>query len=46
MGQCIRQAGLLMEDITGMTYNPLTKVYRLNPNDVGINYLVHAVKPG
>jgi 2-polyprenyl-6-hydroxyphenyl methylase/3-demethylubiquinone-9 3-methyltransferase len=46
MAQCIRQAGLLMDDITGMTYNPLTKVYRLNPNDVDINYLVHAVKPG
>jgi 2-polyprenyl-6-hydroxyphenyl methylase/3-demethylubiquinone-9 3-methyltransferase len=46
MAQCIRQAGLLMDDITGMTYNPLTKVYRLNPNNVDINYLVHAVKPG
>jgi 2-polyprenyl-6-hydroxyphenyl methylase/3-demethylubiquinone-9 3-methyltransferase len=46
MAQCIRQAGLLMDDITGMTYNPLTKVYRLNPSDVTINYLVHAVKPG
>jgi 2-polyprenyl-6-hydroxyphenyl methylase/3-demethylubiquinone-9 3-methyltransferase len=46
MAQCIRQAGLLMDDMTGMTYNPLTKVYRLNPSDVTINYLVHAVKPG
>ena len=45
MARCIRQAGLLMDDITGMTYNPLTKVYRLNPGDVDINYLVHAVKP-
>jgi 2-polyprenyl-6-hydroxyphenyl methylase/3-demethylubiquinone-9 3-methyltransferase len=46
MAQCIRQASLLMDDITGMTYNPLTKAYRLNPSDVDINYLVHAVKPG
>lgn len=46
MAQCIRQAGLLMQDITGMTYNPLTKAYRLNPSDVTVNYLVHAVKPG
>lgn len=46
MAQCIRQARLLMDDITGMTYNPLTKVYRLNPGNVDINYLVHAIKPG
>ena len=42
LGQAIREAGLLLDDITGMTYNPITKHYRLNPNDVDVNYLVHA----
>ena len=26
----------------GMTYNPLTKRYRLTPNDVSVNYLIRA----
>lgn len=40
----IRQAGLVLEDITGLTYNPLSKRYRLNPRDVDVNYMVRAVK--
>lgn len=35
-----REAGLATTDITGMTYNPLTQVYRLNKGDVDINYLM------
>ena len=42
----IRDAGLLLEDMTGLTYNPLTRHYRLNPKDVSVNYMVRAVKPG
>ena len=34
-----RNAGLEMADLTGMTYNPLTKVYALG-RDVDVNYLV------
>jgi len=34
-----RDAGLEMADLTGMTYNPLTKVYALG-RDVDVNYLV------
>ena len=34
-----RAAGLSVADITGMTYNPLTKVYALG-RDVDVNYLV------
>jgi len=34
-----RQAGLTVTDLTGMTYNPLTKAYALG-RDVGVNYLV------
>lgn len=41
----IREAGLILSDMTGMTYNPLSKQYRLNANDVSVNYLVHAQKP-
>jgi len=41
----IRDAGLLLDDLTGLTYNPLTKRYRLNPRDVDVNYMVRAVKP-
>lgn len=41
----IREAGLVLEDVSGMTYNPLTKSYRLSENDVSVNYLIHATKP-
>lgn len=40
----IRQAGLHCVDICGMTYNPLTGKYSLNPNDVDVNYLVRCSK--
>lgn len=39
-----RDAGLQVRDTTGMTYNPLTEVYRLG-RDVDVNYLMYAVKP-
>ncbi|MEE8058457.1 MAG: bifunctional 2-polyprenyl-6-hydroxyphenol methylase/3-demethylubiquinol 3-O-methyltransferase UbiG [Pseudomonadales bacterium] len=41
----LRETGLQLQDITGMTYNPLSKRYRLNPNDVDVNYLMHVSKP-
>ena len=41
----IRDAGLVVEGMTGLTYNPLTKYYRLNERDVSVNYMVRAVKP-
>jgi 2-polyprenyl-6-hydroxyphenyl methylase/3-demethylubiquinone-9 3-methyltransferase len=31
--------------MTGMTYNPLLKTYKLNPRDVDVNYLLQAFKP-
>ena len=40
----IREAGLISKDITGLVYNPLTRVYRLNPHDVDVNYMVHTRK--
>lgn len=41
----IRDAGLVVEGMTGLTYNPLTKHYRLDPKDVSVNYMVRTVKP-
>ena len=41
----IRDAGLVLQDMTGLTYNPITRTYRLNPRDVSVNYMVHTVKP-
>jgi 2-polyprenyl-6-hydroxyphenyl methylase/3-demethylubiquinone-9 3-methyltransferase len=41
-GHC-RAAGHAVTDLTGMTYNPLTKVYSLG-RDVDVNYLVAARK--
>lgn len=40
----LREAGLSAKHIVGITYNPITKKYRLNPNDVDVNYIIHAVK--
>lgn len=42
-GWC-RQSGLRLQDQTGLTYNPLSRRYRLTPNDVSVNYMVH-VRP-
>lgn len=39
-----RKAGLDWLEITGMTYNPFTKKYKLTKNDVDVNYLVHTKK--
>jgi 2-polyprenyl-6-hydroxyphenyl methylase/3-demethylubiquinone-9 3-methyltransferase len=36
-----RDAGLAVEHLVGMTYNPLTQVYALG-RDTGVNYIVHA----
>jgi 2-polyprenyl-6-hydroxyphenyl methylase/3-demethylubiquinone-9 3-methyltransferase len=40
-----RQAGLETVEVMGMTYNPLTKVYRLE-RDTDVNYLIACRKPG
>lgn len=45
LDQWSRQAKLVSRDITGLVYNPITRVYRLNPRDIDVNYLVHCVKP-
>jgi 2-polyprenyl-6-hydroxyphenyl methylase/3-demethylubiquinone-9 3-methyltransferase len=41
----LRRAGLVLEEMTGMTYNPVTRRYRLDPKDVSVNYLLRATRP-
>jgi len=38
-----RATGLMLKDITGMTYNPIFQTYSLG-KDVGVNYLMHYKK--
>jgi 2-polyprenyl-6-hydroxyphenyl methylase/3-demethylubiquinone-9 3-methyltransferase len=40
-----RAAGLELIDLTGITYNPLTRAFRLSPN-TDINYLAHFKRCG
>jgi 2-polyprenyl-6-hydroxyphenyl methylase/3-demethylubiquinone-9 3-methyltransferase len=39
LGQFARNAGLNVDGIKGMTYNPLTRIYSLN-QDTSVNYMV------
>jgi 2-polyprenyl-6-hydroxyphenyl methylase / 3-demethylubiquinone-9 3-methyltransferase len=43
LSRACRDAGLSVTDLTGMTYNPLTKVYSLG-RDVDVNYLLGTVR--
>ena len=45
LARWIREAGLEMLEMTGMTYNPISKHYRLRSDDVSVNYLIRARKP-
>jgi 2-polyprenyl-6-hydroxyphenyl methylase/3-demethylubiquinone-9 3-methyltransferase len=40
-----RNTGLEIYDMTGLLYNPLTKKYSLDTNDVDVNYMLCAKKP-
>ena len=46
LARWIRDAGLELQQMTGLTYNPITRHYRLDERDVSVNYMVRAVKPG
>jgi len=39
-----RHAGLDVKDLSGMSYNPFTRVYSLG-KDIDVNYLIHAQRP-
>jgi len=45
LAQWLRAVDLQLTDMTGMTYNPFTKTYKLNSRDVSVNYLLMARKP-
>jgi 2-polyprenyl-6-hydroxyphenyl methylase / 3-demethylubiquinone-9 3-methyltransferase len=40
----VRDAGLQVDGLKGLTYNPLTKIYSLN-QDTSVNYMVACTKP-
>ncbi len=40
----VREAKLESDDIIGLTYNPLTRAYRLAPNNVDVNYMLACTK--
>jgi 2-polyprenyl-6-hydroxyphenyl methylase/3-demethylubiquinone-9 3-methyltransferase len=40
----VRQTKLRTVDLMGMTYNPLTRTYRLTPRTLDVNYLVSCVR--
>jgi len=44
LSQQIRNAGLEVDALKGMSYNPLTKIYSLN-QDTSVNYLIATHKP-
>lgn len=40
-----RATALTVTDMTGLVYNPLTRVYSLNDKDVDVNYMLMAERP-
>ncbi|MBP9956713.1 MAG: bifunctional 2-polyprenyl-6-hydroxyphenol methylase/3-demethylubiquinol 3-O-methyltransferase UbiG [Pseudomonas sp.] len=43
LGAWCRHSGLAVKDIVGLTYNPLTKTYKLG-SDVDVNYMIHTLR--
>ena len=43
LGARCRQAGLEINQMIGMTYNPFTRIYSLGA-DTGVNYILHCLK--
>jgi 2-polyprenyl-6-hydroxyphenyl methylase/3-demethylubiquinone-9 3-methyltransferase len=44
MARALRQRGLEVADITGLTYAPLTQRFSLNASDLDVNYLMVAAR--
>jgi len=44
LSKAAREAGLVVKDLTGMTFNPLLDRYKLGKN-VDVNYLMHCQRP-
>ena len=45
MGAWLRESKLQSIKMTGLVYNPVSKVYRLDDNDVDVNYMLATQKP-
>lgn len=43
LGAWSRDTGLTVKDIVGLTYNPLTKHYKL-ATDVDVNYMIQTIR--
>jgi 2-polyprenyl-6-hydroxyphenyl methylase/3-demethylubiquinone-9 3-methyltransferase len=44
LAQFAREAGLQVDGLKGLSYNPLTKIYSLN-QDTSVNYMVACSRP-
>ncbi len=44
LGQSMRAAGLVLQNLSGMSYQPITKQFTLT-RDVKVNYLAYGIKP-
>ncbi len=44
LARFVRNAGMTVDSLKGMSYNPLTKIYSLN-QDTSVNYLVACTRP-
>ncbi len=45
LAEWVREAGLELEHMTGLLYNPITGNYWLEEKDVSVNYMIHCRKP-
>ncbi len=45
MARWAKSVGLELDEVIGMSYNPITKIYSLG-RDTSVNYLVHTVRNG
>jgi len=45
LAAALRPAGLVVEEVTGVAYNPLTDGWRLAPRDLDVNYMMLAARP-
>ena len=44
LSQCVRQAGLQLDGLKGLGYNPLTRIYSLG-SDTSVNYMMACSRP-
>jgi len=42
-GHC-RRSGLTLQAMTGLVYNPLTRIYKLDVDDVAVNYMMATIR--